>query len=475
MQEAKRIIKKKCPYCFRAISNDEIGFLLKNDGARFRSPAMNEMMALKTDRTYLDFWSAMGIPEEQIDADRVVMDNQTMSELNQEFTASGHELAKRHFDPESCGYSFSVREGALTVYSNTMLCPYCHNVLPHHFFSYEMLMIGLAGSVASGKTVYLSSLMMREYDVMQRENLSIRSADGNPYDSYKLEMERNADRLWRDGICPDATGKTFRKPVFLEAAYRPRHETFHLLIAIYDVAGELIREHAGVGRTGFLRFMDGYICLVDPAQMQLEHAVLNRQMPDEERVLSHLRLLPLTEQISVQKMSNENGCQVMNQGEFLFDHSVSEEYLYERKSEMILDAIRAGVGESDLRNKYMALTIAKSDLLEDLGEIRAYPGSQLLFERTRAMYGFMNMDHHFLRQSVLKKIFDQKVFRLQRNLQDYKESGLFAVSALGCEVSEAETAEGPVLKTVSRVNPIRVEEPVMWMIMKYMQERGWLD
>ena len=56
-------------------------------------------------------------------------------------------------------------------------------------------MIGLAGSVASGKTVYLCSLMMNGFDVMQRQNLTVRNAYGNPNDDYKIEMERNATVL----------------------------------------------------------------------------------------------------------------------------------------------------------------------------------------------------------------------------------------------------------------------------------------
>lgn len=475
MQISKRTVIRRCPYCFRDISNDDIGFLIKTDGARFRSPALNEALSSRTDMPYLAFWSAMGIPEEQIDADRIVMDNRTMTMLNQELSTSGRELAQRHFDEESMGYSFSVKEGALTIYSNTMLCSFCHNVLPQSFFRYDMLMIGLAGSVASGKTVYLSSLMMNGFDVMQRDNLSVRSAEGNPADRFKIEMEKNAERLWTQGICPEATVKIFRKPVFLEITYQIGDKRFHLLVAIYDVAGELIRENAGSGRTGFVRYMDGYICLVDPAQMRLKSPLPFRKDADEERVLAKLHLLSLDEQIAIQRMSNENGCQVMNPESFSRGNEYNEEFVYERKAEMILDSIRVGVGETGLRNKYMALTIAKSDLLEELGEILSYTGSQLLFEKNDIRYGFMNMDHHFLRQHILRQIFDQKVFRLQRNLDDYKASSLFAVSALGCEVEETETPQGPVLKTVSRVSPIRVEEPVLWMAMKYMQERGWLN
>lgn len=75
-------------------------------------------------------------------------------------------------------------------------------------------MIGLAGSVASGKTVYLCSLMMNGFDVMQRQNLTVRNAYGNPNDDYKIEMERNADRLMRYGICPESTSKAFKNRYF---------------------------------------------------------------------------------------------------------------------------------------------------------------------------------------------------------------------------------------------------------------------
>ena len=76
MQETKTIRVKKCPYCFRNISNEDAGFLLRTDGVRFQSPALNEVFSYKTDTAYLYFWSAMGIPEEQNDAKRIIIDNE---------------------------------------------------------------------------------------------------------------------------------------------------------------------------------------------------------------------------------------------------------------------------------------------------------------------------------------------------------------------------------------------------------------
>ena len=64
---------------------------------------------------------------------------------------------------------------------------------------------------------------------------------------------------------------------------------------------------------------------------------------------------------------------------------------------------------------------------------------------------------------------------LRKNLADYKESSLFAMSALGCETKEEMDGAQKVVKAVGPVRPMRIEDPVLWMVMKYMQERGWLE
>ena len=49
------------------------------------------------------------------------------------------------------------------------------------------------------------------------------------------------------------------------------------------------------------------------------------------------------------------------------------------------------------------------------------------------------------------------------------------VSSLGCETEVIQDGAQEIVKAVGKVHPIRVEEPLLWLIMKYMQERGWLD
>ena len=44
-------------------------------------------------------------------------------------------------------------------------------------------------------------------------------------------------------------------------------------------------------------------------------SLINKQIPDEERVLEKLYVMSKEEQMSIQRMSNENGKQVMNQAD----------------------------------------------------------------------------------------------------------------------------------------------------------------
>ena len=133
-----------------------------------------------------------------------------------------------------------------------------------------------------------------------------------------------------------------------------------------------------------------------------------------------------------------------------------------------------GIGDSQLKNKYIALTIAKCDQLSELAEFREIPASSLLFEREDIKKGWLNTDHQVIRQKLLEKIFEEKVYHLQRNVGEYKEGGLFCISALGCETRQEEYQQALITRAVSPVKPIRVEEPFMWLLMKAVQERGWI-
>lgn len=467
-------INKICPCCFRDILNDEADMFIRDSDVRFNSPIYNDLITPKQDEKYMYFWDAMGGTLNVTQYNRIVITNSIIKEKNEELLLAKLEPIEKKYDPTSKGYELTIKGGSIVIVTNTMLCPHCHNVLPQNFWNYDMYRVGLAGSVAAGKTVFLSTLMINGFRVLNRDTLFVRNAHGDSMDSNKMEMERIAELLRREQICPDPTNKAFMPPIYLEIAYKNEECNKTFLLAIYDVAGEMIRRGAGAGKTTFARHMDGIICFTDPSAMLLDQPIPLKKSLDEGKILAECRLLTKEEQIAVQRKSNEEGKKIMYHSSNMVTAEEDEDFLYERRLDTILDSIRTGIGDNQLKNINIALTIAKCDLLEDLEEIKEVVGHSLLFQREELHRGWINQDHHLLRQYVLDKVFEQKVFHLQRNLAEYKSSALFCISALGCETHQVEQQQMIVTKAVRKIDPIRVEEPLMWLLMKYMKERRWI-
>ena len=471
--EDTRIIKK-CPCCFREISNYETDLLVNHHDITFRSPILNDIISPREDEKYARFWNNMGICQNVLETNRIILTNKMIEEANEELMEAGMVPIEIGFDANSMGFTLTIQEDSMIVVSNTMVCPHCHNVLPQNFFKYDMISIGLAGSVATGKTVYMASLMMNGFRILNKDNMTVRNAHGNPLDPEKIKMERIAQKLFTEQICPDPTNKSFHQPIYLEVSLKLEKETKNFLVTFYDVAGETIRKGAGSGKTTFARHVDGIIFLVDPSQMYLRQPISLKTTVDEEKILSSLRLLSPAEQAAVQKDNLRKGCQpiLMDFGASLEEKD--ENLVYERNPETILDSLRMGIGDSMLKEKYIALTIAKCDQLSELEEFREIPASSLLFERETLKRGWLNTDHQLIRKKLLEKIFEEKIYHLQRNVGEYKGNNLFCISALGCETKQEEYQQAMITRAVSPVNPIRVEEPFMWLLMKAVQERGWI-
>lgn len=467
-------IIKKCPCCFREISNDEADILIREHEIRLHSPILNDLISSREDEKYAMFWENMGNGQNVLETNRIIITNEMIEEANEELLESGMTPVEKTYDEQSCGYTVTIQEDSMMVVSNTMVCPHCHNVLPQNFFKYDMVSIGLAGSVATGKTVFMASLMMNGFRILNKDNMTVRNAHGNPLDPEKIKMERIAQKLFTDRICPDPTNKSFHQPIYLEVSLKLEKETKNFLVTFYDVAGETIRKEAGSGKTTFARHVDGIIFFVDPSQMFLKQPISLKTTVDEEKILSSMKLLSPKEQAALQRENKMRGSQpiVLDFGASMEEED--ENLIYERNPETILDSLRMGIGDSQLKNKNIALAIAKCDQLSELEEFREIPASSLLFERESLSRGWLNTDHQVIRQKLLENIFEEKVYHLQRNVGEYKESALFCISALGCETKQEEYQQAMITRAVSAVKPIRVEEPFMWLLMKAVQERGWI-
>ena len=471
--ERQKIIKK-CPCCFREISNEEADILVKDYEIRLHSPILNDLISPHEDEKYGRFWENMGNGNHVLEKNRIIITNEMIEEANRDLLELGMTPIQKEFDENSLGYVLTISEDSMIIVSNTMVCPHCHNVLPQNFFKYDMLSIGLAGSVATGKTVFMASLMMNEFRILNNDTITVRNAHGNPLDPEKMKMERTAQKLYTEGLCPDPTNKAFHQPVYLEFAVKTEKGVKKFLVTFYDVAGETIRKEAGSGKTTFTRHADGIILFIDPSQMMLKRPISLKTTLDEKRILSTMKLLSKEEQARVQMENKRKGSQpvFVDFGNY---EDEDENLTYERNPVTILDSLRMGIGDSLLKDKYIALTIAKCDQLSELEDFREIPGSSLLFERETLKRGWINTDHQLLRQKILGPVFEEKVYHMQRNVGEYKGSGLFMISALGCETAQVEQKQSMVTKAVSPVNPIRVEEPFLWLLLKMIQERGWIS
>ncbi len=469
----KQRIVKKCPCCFREIANDEADILVKDYEIRLPSPILNDLITPHEDEKYARFWGNMGSGQKVVETSRIIITNQMIDEVNQDLEELGMIPVKKEYDENSFGYTLTISEDSMVIVSNTMVCPHCHNVLPQNFFKYDMISIGLAGSVATGKTVFMASLMMNEFRILNNDTITVRNAHGNPLDPEKMKMEKTAQKLYADLLCPDPTNKAFHQPVYLEFTVKMEKEVKKFLVTFYDVAGETIRKEAGSGKTTFTRHADGLILFIDPSQMMLKRPISLKTTIDEKRMLSSMRLLSKEEQARVQRENKRIGNPAMTV-DFGFQKIEDEDFVYERNPVTILDSLRMGIGDSLLKDKYIALTIAKGDQLSELDEFRQLTGSGLLFERESIKRGWIHTDHQLLRQKILENVFEEKVYHMQRNVGEYRGSGLFLISALGCETITEEENGVMLTRAVSQVNPIRVEEPFMWLLMKILQERGWI-
>ncbi len=468
------IIRKKCPCCFREIANSEADMLVKDYDIRLHSPILNDLISPHEDEKYARFWQNMGNGQNVLETNRIIITNDMIEEVNQELDELGMTKVTKEYDENTLGYTLTISEDSMIIVSNTMVCPHCHNVLPQNFFKYEMISIGLAGSVATGKTVFMASLMMNEFRILNNETITVRNAHGNPLDPEKIKMERTAQKLYSQRLCPDPTNKAFHQPVYLEFAVKNGRAVKKFLVTFYDVAGETIRKEAGSGKTTFTRHADGIILFIDPSQMMLNRPISLKTTIDERNVLASLKLLSREEQARVQMENMRLGYPSVHV-DFGNEEQEYENLVYERNPVTILDSLRMGIGDSLLKDKYIALTIAKCDQLSELEEFREIPGSSLLFEREVLKRGWINTDHQLFRQILLEKVFEEKVYHMQRNVGEYKGHGLFMISALGCETTQDKEVEHGQTRTVGPINPIRVEEPFLWMVMKILQERGWIS
>lgn len=308
--------------------------------------------------------------------------------------------------------------------SGGRVCPHCHSPLPPDFAGSTSPLIAMVGAYGAGKTVYLSVLAQQlRTTLSERFQASVGlSGDAHGGESSMVDwLENNISAIFKDHRLFAATqraGDGRREPVVFEWRKRGRIGARTSYLSFYDTAGEDLGGHETAKDLKYLASADALILLLDPFMLKAAR--------DEAGIEDTLA----------------------------------------RRDDMLLSAVtavtaalREGQGRTGRLVKIpVAATFPKIDaFFEQLGPdhpIRRVPTPGDYYDE------LAGAELHEHVRSLLAGWGGQQIDSHLRN--NYADFRYFPVSALG---------EPPDYgrQTVSErgVRPLRVEEPLLWLLSKF--------
>lgn len=308
-------------------------------------------------------------------------------------------------------------------------CPECHTPLPTTFVGSTSPLVGMVGGVGAGKTVYMTVLDHQlRTTVRRRFDADIRLAgDRQGGESSTREyIARYQRALFERGTLLEQTqaARDSRKaPIVLEwrqpSTFLGRTTYRTTTLSFYDTAGEDLTAQERVHTQAYLGVADGLIVLLDPWQIPALRDQLD--VPDAAAVGAD----PPLEVVK-----------------------------------RVTELLRAshGVKASRSIKVPVAVVFAKVDaLLPVLGP------SDPLFAPSRPTTGYdeqSGQDLHEYVAALLEKFgADDVDSHLRANYSAFR---YFAVSALGAQPDYENGAVDP-----GGVAPLRVEEPLLWLLNRF--------
>lgn len=315
--------------------------------------------------------------------------------------------------------------------SGIRVCPRCHTPLSDGFGRRSPL-IGMVGGKGAGKTVYLAVLWHEiHHSVRRRFDADVYLAgDQQPVGSVVASpgewVKSYENALFDDGLLPEGTHATVdgrRTPLVItwrlprRVLGRPRFATTQL--SFYDAAGEDFITQAATHAQAYLGVASGLIVLLDPWQLPgARHAI---DVPPDALERAERPMEVLT-----------------------------------RVTEML----RAAAGASSRRRLTVPLAVvfSKMDVLYPLLD-----EDDPLLERPPTGPGYdeqAGLDTHERVRALLDRLHADEIdVHLRHNYRTFR---YFAVSALGAPPDYA-------ARRVDRrgVRPLRVEEPLLWLLCRF--------
>jgi hypothetical protein len=313
-----------------------------------------------------------------------------------------------------CGVTTTVR-----------VCGSCHSDLPSDYCEQDSRIIALVGAKASGKSTYVAVLVNElNRRVGQAFDASL-AAMGRHTQQRDKEM---AQDLYERLRLPDATRPAalgFNDPLLYRLSLPRRRRlgagSRHTTLVFFDAAGEDLAGAEAVDRyTRYLGAADGVILLVDPLQLG---SVRDRLPLDEGPPLPAVETPP-------QQIAADLATQLRAHGKG---------------------------GSRGRVSTPMAVAVTKTDMLRPLLD----PHSPLLGSAAHDGGTLDEDDRLAVHEELRSLLADWDAGALYRQLErDFAQVSLFGLSALGAPPP----ADAPADVPKSGPQPLRVEDPLLWLL-----------
>ena len=315
-------------------------------------------------------------------------------------------------------------EGNVTT---NRICPFCHNDIPKNAGFAPSTIISFVGASQSGKSVFMTSLIHALKTITPR-NFNIFCAPINHEMSKKFKYEYE-DPLIENGQLLDPTQMGKQQEPFIFTFSFADDSKPEINIAFFDVAGEGMVDRTYLEiYAAHIRNSSGIMFLVDPLQFRAVG-----------------RKIQLKNHMDYDLHYAEEPVDVLG--------GLVDDYIYKQANGMSMIPT--------------AVVLTKTDLLEALRDDDEYinPNSHM----------FTNFTHKgFFDLSAFENIngeVDEFIEQIDPNFRNalkrrFGNLGFFAVSALG-------SRPDVIKQRVASFNPMRVEEPFLWILGKlgYIEAR----
>lgn len=304
------------------------------------------------------------------------------------------------------------------ITTSERLCPYCHNELPITSGRGSSKIISVVGASQAGKSVYMTTLLyVLERYTCERIDASLIAGSS----AYNDEIRENQERIFEKNIMLDPTPKQHIEPLIENLKFKDDKIPSMTLI-FYDIPGEGMTDKGYIEKHGeHIKNSDGIIFLVDPLQMRALRKKINlanREMKGD----------------FTEKYQEPKDIIV-----YLFENFISKQ-------------------SQEKTNIPTAVVVTKSDMLKNLNDEEYINKNSNIF-RNYDHEKFFNINEFENIDGEVRK-FVGKVDSPFKGAMDtyFRTTGYFAVSSLGCNPQNLH------IDSSTSVNPLRVDEPFLWLL-----------